>query len=59
MSGATPIPLRLNTEKTDMKERIIITTGTEEVTIVLADFEVETPQEIANEDGNIVEYRSN
>ena len=49
----------MNTERTDMKERIIITTGTEEVTIVLADFEVETPQEIASEDGNIVEYRSN
>ena len=39
-----------------MKERIIITTGTEEATIVLADFEVETPQEIASADGNIVVF---
>ncbi len=39
-----------------MKERIIITTGTEEVTIVLADFEVETPQEIASADGNEVVF---
>ena len=42
-----------------MKERIIITTGTEEVTIVLADFEVETPPEIVSIDENAVEYRSN
>ena len=42
-----------------MKERIIITTGTEEVTIVLADFEVETPQEIVSIDGNVIVYGSN
>ena len=42
-----------------MKERIIITTGTEEVTIVLADFEVETTPEIVSIDENAVVFGSN
>jgi len=41
-----------------MKERIIITTGTEEVTIYLADYEREMPQEVVEAGENDVVYRS-